>query len=257
MKHNFLLATGVAALLAFSSCKKDEPGTPAQNNPGVTKQLKKITKTEAGTVTVYNLTYDAAKRLTSYKSTDNKEYVFFTYDANGNLTNVEQKDTEFKNIYAYTFANNIPVSATFKSWEVNAAGQPGDMIEDDKLTYTVTNNQVSKIKLEMLQDATEINLLMTYSNGNLTKVASEGMAVYTATFTFGNKKSALPKVTNWILDQAGFSLQFGANNDMLSVAYDFPGTAADRSVNTTYTYDSNGYVLTSNDGAAQQVFEYQ
>ena len=257
MKHNFLLATGVAAMLAFSSCKKDEAGTPSPNNPGATKQLKKITKTEAGVTTVYNLTYDANKRLTLYKSADNTEYVAFTYDANGNLTNVEQKDHEFKNIYAYTFANNAPVSATFKSWELNAAGQPGDLIEDDKLTYTVTNNQVSKIKLEMLQDDSEMNLLLTYANGNLTKVTSEGNAIYTATFTFGNKKAALPKVTNWVLDQAGFSLQFASNNDIHSVAIDFPGTALDRTVNTTYTYDTNGYVLTSNDGEAQQVYEYQ
>jgi len=63
MKKNFLLATGVAAIFAFSSCKKDDAGTPAPNNPGVTKQLKKVTKTEAGTVTVFNLTYDVLKAV--------------------------------------------------------------------------------------------------------------------------------------------------------------------------------------------------
>ena len=50
MKQKFLLATGVAAMLFFSSCKKDKPGTPepTPNPPATTKQLKKITKTEAG-----------------------------------------------------------------------------------------------------------------------------------------------------------------------------------------------------------------
>jgi hypothetical protein len=60
-----------------------------------------------------------------------------------------------------------------------------------------------------------------------------------------------------VLDQAGFSLQFASNNEMLSASYDFPGTGADLSINTQYTYDSNGYVLTSNDGSEQMVFEYE
>jgi len=255
MKQQFLLAAGIAAVLSFSSCKKDDAVTPAPN-PGTTKQLKKITKTEAGAVTVYNLTYDAAKRLTSYKSTDNAESVLFTYDAAGNLTGVEQKDEEFRNIYAYTYVNNIPASGTFKSWKLTA-GEPDDLIEDDKLTYTVANNQVSKIKLEMLQDQSEVNLALSYTNGNLTKVSTEGTNLYTANFTFGNKKAVYPKVTNYVLDQAGFSLQFAAQNEMLSAAWDFPGTANDVTVTTTYTYDSNGYVLTSNDGGAQLVYEYQ
>lgn len=256
MKKNFLLATGVAAIVAFSSCKKDDAGTPGPNNPGVTKQLKKVTKTEAGTVTVYNLTYDANKRLTSYKSTDNKEYILFTYDANGNLTNVEQKDNEFRNLYVYNYVNNKPATATFKSWQLTA-GEPDDLVEDDKLTYTVSNNQVTKIKLEMLQDDTEINLLLAYSNGNLTSVKDETSLVYKAAFTYGNKKAAFPKATNWVLDQAGFSLHFGSNNEMLKAEYDFPGTVADFTINTAYTYDSNGYVLTSNNGSEQMVYEYQ
>ena len=257
MKQRLLLATGVAVLLIFSSCKKDKPGTPEPTNPGtITKQLKKVTKTEAGIVTVYNLTYDAAKKLTAYKSADNSESILFTYDAAGNLTGIEQKDHEFKNIYAYTYANNVPVSGTFKSWELTA-GEPDVLIEDDKLTYTVTNNQVSKINLEMLQDDAELDLLMTYTNGNLTKIATDGAATYTANFTFGTKKAVYPKVTPYVLDQAGFSLQFAAKNEMLSATYDFPGTDADLSVNVTYTYDSNGYVLTSTDGQEQLAFEYQ
>ena len=254
MKQKFLLATAVAAVLSFSSCKKDDPSTPPP--PVVTKQLKKVTKTEDGIVSVYNLTYDAAKRLTAYKTADNSDYVLFTYDAAGNLTGIEQKDHEFKNIYTYVYVNNAPVSGTFKSWELTS-GQPGALIEDDKLTYTVTNNQVSKIKLQMLQDDHEIDLLMSYTNGNLTRVTNDGTVLYTATFTFGNKKPAFPKVTDWVLDQAGFSLQFASKNEILSAAYDFPGTVTDLTINTTYTYDSNGYVLTSNDGDTQMVFEYQ
>jgi len=253
MKQRFLLAAAVAAILAFSSCKKDDP---VSTGTASGKKLKKITKTEAGVVTVYNLSYNAANKLTSYKSTDNSESIIFSYDAQGNLTGIEQKDHEYKNIYAYSYVNNVPSTGTYKSWEI-VAGQPDDLIEDDKLTYTVTNNQVSKIKLEMLQTGSETELLLTYANGNLVNVTGNGAIPYTADFTFGNKKAAYPKVTDYVLDQAGFSLQFAAKHEILSADFDFPGTVSDVTVNTTYTYDSNGYVLTSNDGTAQLVFEYQ
>lgn len=256
MKKNFLLATATAALFAFSSCKKDNAGSPAPNNPVATKQLKKITRTENGITTVFNFIYDANKRLTSYKSTNNNEYVLFSYDANGNLARVEEKNNDFRNIYTYTYINNVPSTATFKSWELTA-GEPDALHEDNILTYTVSNNQVSKIKLHLLRHDTEINLLLSYTNGNLTRVTTEGADTYTASFTFGNKKPVFPKVTNWVLDHSGFSLQFSCNNEMLSMAYDFPGTEADHTETAAYTYDADGYVLTSNDGSARLVFEYQ
>jgi hypothetical protein len=109
----------------------------------------------------------------------------------------------------------------------------------------------------MLQSGDVANLQLTYSNGNLTKVVSNGQVGYTADFSFGTHRSAFPKVSKFVLDQAGFSLQFAGNNDMLSASYDFPGTNFDYSINTQYTYDSDGYVLTSNDGDEQMVFEYE
>lgn len=256
MKIRFLLAAAVASILALTSCDKDDPATPSPNNPGTSKKLKKLTTTEAGVTTVYNLSYDASNRLLSYKNADNSEYVTFTYDNQGNLTGINQQEKEFKNVYAYVYSNNVPVSGTFKSWEL-VAGQPDELIEDDQLTYTVTNNKVSRIKLEMLQSGTEMDLNLTYTGNNLTKVEAEGPVTYKAEFAFGNKRSAFPKVSNFVLDQAGFSLQFAANNELLSASFDFPGTSLDRTINTQYTYDSNGYVLTSNDGETQSVFQYE
>jgi YD repeat-containing protein len=254
MKKRILLAA-TAAILAFSSCKKDDPA-PNNPTPGVEKKLKKITKTEAGTVTVYNLTYDAAGRLISYKSTDNTDFVLFTYDAAGNLIKLEQQDHDFRNIYEYHYTNNIPGSATFKSWDISG-GLPGVLIEDDLLDYTVANNRIEKIKLTMQGGAvTTFNL--TYTNGNLTKVNNDGVIQMISEFTYGTKKPMYPKVTNWVLDQAGFSLQFAANHEVTKVVHDFPGTNNDQTINVAYTYDAAGYVLTSNDGVGtQQVFEYQ
>lgn len=254
MKTKILFASAVFASLAFSSCKKDDPD-PAPT-PVVEKKLKKITKTENGTVTVYNLSYDAAGKLLSYKSTDNKEFILFSYDAAGNLTGLEQQDHDFKNSYAYTYVNNVPVSATFKSWDISG-GLPGTLIEDDVLAYTVANNQVEKIKLTV-QGGAVTTFNFTYTNGNLTRVNNDGVIPIISEFTYGTKKPMYPRVTNWVLDQAGFSLQFAAGHEILKVFYDFPGTNNDETINIAYTYDAAGYVLTSNDGiGTTQVFEYQ
>lgn len=257
MKKRILFASAIVAILAFSSCKKDDPApndpTPG---PGIEKKLKKITKTENGTVTVYNLTYNAAGKLVSYRNTDNTDFVLFTYDAAGNLSRLEQQDHDFRNVYEYHYTNNIPGSAVFKSWDISG-GLPGVLIEDDLLDYTVANNRVEKIKLTM-QGGAVTNFNFTYTNGNLTRVTNDGAIPFISEFTYGTKKPMYPKVTNWVLDQAGFSLQFAASNEILKTVFDFPGTNNDETINITYTYDAAGYVLTSNDGVGTtQVFEYQ
>ena len=255
MKLRFLFSLAVGLIIALASCKKDDPSTAPTSNPASTKRLKKVTSTEAGTVTVYNLSYENNK-LVSYKTPDNSKYLLFSYDPQGNLTGIEDQEEDFKNIYSYSYANNLPVSGTLKSWQL-LSGQPTQLIEDDSLTYTVTNNQVSQIRLAMLQTGNVSNLQLAYTNGNLTKVISNGQVGYTADFVFGTHRSAFPKVSKFVLDQAGFSLQFACNNDMLLASYDFPGTTFDYSINTQYTYDTDGYVLTSNDGTEQMVFEYE
>lgn len=261
MKLRFLFSTIIACAIAFTSCKKDEPAPGTSPNPSPvpqpqTKRLKKVTETEGTNVTVYNLTYDAPGRLVSYKNADNSKYVVFTYDAQGNLTSVEEQEEDFKNIYNYAYQNNIPVSGTLKSWTI-VNGQPDELIEDDQLTYTVSNGKVTNIRLEMLQSGNIADLQLTYTGDNLTKVESGGGTPYTALFGFGSHRSAFPKVSSYVLDQAGFSLQFASNNEMLSASYDFPGTTYDRSINNQYTYDSDSYVLTSDDGTTHMVFEYE
>ena len=262
MKKIFLLA-GFFAALSLSSCKKDKddnsnPGNPANpGNGGTTKILKKMTKVEDGKTLVYTLTYDGNKRVTAFKTTDNDESTFFTYDVNGNLTKVEETEAEFKNIYSYTYnAAGEPVNARFKSWKKHGAG-PDELIEDDILTYTVAGGQVTKIHLEMTMVEEEENFNLTYTNGNLTKVQSTGAFPYSASFTFGAKKPVYPVISKYVLDQAGFSLQFAAKNEVLSAAFDFPGTGFDKTITNRYTYDANGYVLTSTDGEASITFEYE
>jgi len=248
----FVLA---AATVLIVSCKKDKDNN-GTTPPPASKTLVKMTKKEGNVTTVYNFTYDAAKRLTSFKSADNLAGASFTYDASGNLVKVEQNEDDYKNIYTYSYTNNKPVSGTFKSWQ-KTAGEPDDLIEDDLLTYTLTNNQVTKIHVAftLSQDAADFNL--TYgSNGNLSSIVSAANT-YTASFTYGNKKPVFPIVSPYVLDQAGFSLQFVAKNELLSIAFDFPDTQFDETMNNQYTYDSDGYVLTSTDGTSNVTYQYQ
>lgn len=252
----FLFMTAAGAALAFSSCKKDDDVQKNPDNGGTTKLLKKITKTEDNETTVYNFTYDGNKRLTSYKSADNKEVILFSYDGAGNIVKVEQSDDEFKNIYTYTYNNNIPVSGTFKSW-LKHGSEPDALEEDDVLAYTITNDQVTNIHLNMTMEGQETDFKLSYTNGNLTKVETPGSELYTANFVYGTKKAAFPRLSKYILDQAGFSLQFFAKNELISASYDFPGTLLDKTVTTQYTYDASGLPLTSNDGETQLKFEYE
>lgn len=243
------------ATLIFTSCKKDDSVQTDTGNGNTSKLLKKITKTQNGETTVYNFTYDANKRLTTYKSTDGSEQLVFTYDGAGNISKVEETEDNFKNIYTYTYNNNVPVSGTFKSWQKHA-GEPDELIEDDLLTYTLQNDQVTKIHLNMTQYGEEVDFSLSYTNGNLSKVESTGGYSFTATFTYGNKKAPFPKLSKYVLDQAGFSIQFFAKNELLSAAYDFPGTELDNTVTTQYTYDAAGFPLTSNDGETLLQFDY-
>jgi len=238
MKKFFLLAVAASAF-AIVSCKKDKVVKPDPVTP--VKLLTRMTKTENNITTVFNFLYDGNKRLTSYKSTDNKVGVFFTYDGNSNLVKVEDTEDHFKNIYTYTYNNNIPVSGS----------------EDDQLVYTVENNQVTKIHLSFASSQDAADFTLSYgANGNLSKVSSSNTG-YTASFGYGTKKPVFPVLSKYILDQAGFSLQFVAKNELLSMAFDFPGTQFDKTVTTQYTYDTAGYVLGSNNGNAQISFEYQ
>lgn len=251
----FLLAAGCMSLLAFSSCKKDDKENNDGGGPSVTKLIKKMTEVENGITTTYIFNYDGAKRLSNFVSTDGSQGATFTYDTRGNISKVVSIEENFKNVYTYTWQNDLPISAHLQTWMV-VAGEPEDLVEDDELTYTITDNKVSKIHLEM-QDDEEMDFNLTYTNGNLTKVQSSVPGFYTASFAFGNKKSPFPQITKYVLDQAGFSLVYGSKNELLTAAFDFFGTGLDKTTTRTYTYDASGYPLTANDGSLKVTYEYQ
>ena len=258
MKKYFLLATA-AVLMTLFACKKEKNETDS-STPGSTKLLKRIIETEAGKTVTHNLSYDGSKRLTSITSSDNSEKISLTYGNDGNVTKIENIEGNVRNVYEFTYTNGKPVSGTFTSFEKDGVDIE-TLIERYTMTYTVENSLVTKIKMitdeESPEDNYEVNYDLTYSNGNLTKIETSGFASYSATFTYGNKKPIFPSVFKYALDPAGYSLQFFAKHEILTMSFDFPGTELDNSVTSDYTYDANGYVLTANDGETLSRFEYE
>lgn len=263
MKKVFLLA-GLLSALVLTSCKKDKDNggdNGGGNNPGTAKLLKKTTETQNGVTTVFNFTYDNNKRLISYAMADGTEKTLFSYDGAGNLTAIEITDQETKIVYSYTYANGIPVSGKIKSWDLNGA-QPDVLVSESDLTFTVANGQVTKVKRVIKgedMDDVVLNLSLTYTNGNLSKIqTTEGSSyAYTATFVFGDKKSPFPQISKWILDDSGFSVMISSKNELKSAAYDMPGQEMDYGFTNTYTYDAAGYPITSSDGEVTVKYEYQ
>jgi len=250
------MMAGVMAALVFSSCKKDKDSESDNGGDGSTKLLKKVTETSNGTTTIYNLNFDGNKRLIFLGSIDNHETTNFTYDGAGNVIKVEMKEHNFYSTYTYTYNNGIPVSGTVKTI-VKTAGEPDQVMEDDVLTYTVVNNHVTKIHQQMKLADVELDVILTYHpNGNLAKAEITGDEVYSINYTYGTKKTAFPTMSKFVLD-LDFSLAFAAKNELITTVIDFPGTQFDQTVTNQYTYDANGYPLTSNDGQTQLTFEYQ
>lgn len=253
MKKIILLA-GTMTMLILSSCKKDKDSDGNNNSGGSTKLLKKVTRIENGKTTVFSLNYDGNK-LKSFSSSDKLDTTAFTYDAAGNITKLENRSSNYYNTYTFAYNNGIPVSGTAKILH-KVAGEPEDVTQDDLLTYTVVNNQVTKIKQESKLDGTVVNASLVYnSNGNLEKLTTEGDDLFTVTFTYGTKKPGFPTISKWVLDM-GYTLQFFAKNETLTAFYDFTGTQFDTMITTKYTYDADGYPLTSDDGETQLKFEY-
>jgi hypothetical protein len=252
MKKIFLLA-GALSMLVFSSCKKDKDSDD-DNNGGKTKLLKKVTRTENGATTVFNLNYEGNK-LKSFGSADGLETTALTFDGSGNVTKIDMRDHNDYTTYTFTYNNGIPVSGTVKGVH-KVAGEPDEPTQDDVLTYTVVNNQVTKIKREMKEDDAEEIINLTYgSDGNLKKASLEGYSDFGIEFTWGTKKPGFPNSSKWVLD-LGYTLQLFAKNEMLTAFYDFEGTQFDYTLTTKYTFDNEGYPLTSDDGETQLKFEY-
>lgn len=258
MKKHLVLVL-FTALVAIVGCKKDDD-KPGNNGGGNAKLVKRFIETEDGETSTFNLTYDGNKRLTSLKKSDDSERTNITYDGAGNVTKIENREVDSKSELVFTYNNGVPVSGVFKNWEMNGE-QQGELAITYTMDYLVANGLVTEVKVTMEdpegeEDPIEITYELTYSNGNLTKVKTKGSNASITTFTYGNKKPVFPPSFKYVLDPGGLSAQFFAKNDLSSMSVDHPGTDSDLNINYQYTYDSDGYILTSTNGDSQTRFEY-
>jgi YD repeat-containing protein len=237
----------LAAATTFVGCKDDNDSIPDVDKPS--KLLSKVTETEDGVSTVYNLTYDNNKRLTSYKEQNNTEAANFTYDTNGNITKLEFVEGQSKTVFEITYNNGIPATGKFRS-------DDDDIDEDMILTYTVANNQVTEIK-QKLGTLEYGKSTITYQNGNVAKVVTkvtlpEGEELAeipdlssTITYTYGSKKNMFPSAGfKYLLDPMGLSARFFAKNEIASEKFE---GFINATTTYQYTYDSDGFPLTSTD----------
>ncbi|RYZ28917.1 MAG: hypothetical protein EOO10_07955, partial [Chitinophagaceae bacterium] len=140
-----LLTLIIALVTLLVGCKKDKSDTEqTPTNPTAAKVLKRIIETENGVTTTNTLTYGGNKRLMSITSNDGEQFVKFTYDDNGNITKIENKVEDVRNIFEFTYTNNIPVSGNFKSYEIS--GTEEILEETYNLQYTVVDGVVTKMK---------------------------------------------------------------------------------------------------------------
>jgi YD repeat-containing protein len=250
MKKTFVLLFVAAAAIVGCKKEKDNGGTGG----GDSKILKRFTRKDDSGTKIFDVAFDGNKRLTSVKSQDNSETTNFTYDPNGNVTKAEYKNDDSRDVYEFTYSQGVPSSATHKSYTINEPGQ--EVLEySSVLTYTVSNGQVTKINEKIGPDGEEINANITYSNGNVSSITTTGLINLSISYTYGNKKPIFPVAFKYILD-LGSSLQFFAKNEVLTERFDGPGTELDRMITNQITYDSNGYVLTVDDGETKYTMEY-
>lgn len=259
MRKQFFILI-IAALSTVVGCKKESENNPS--TPGSAKLLKRIIETEGGVTTTRNFVYDANKRLMSMQSSDNSETINLTYDNQGNVIKMEDKEEDVRNVFEFTYNNGLPVSGSFKSYE--NAGTPNETLSGSyTLAYTVANGLVTKMKMTVPDDPAtgqqgyDLEYTLSYTNGNLSKIEAGGLAPFSASFVYGNKKPVYPAIFKYALDPAGYSSLFLAKNEILSITYNFPGTELDNTITNQYTYDAQGYVLTANDGETQSKFEYE
>jgi len=242
----------LASASVFTACKKDDdPKSPK------TKQLVKVTTTDADGTAVSTLSYDGSKRLTSIKS-DDKDTVNITYNSKGELTKFVSISDEDKSTIEITYsAAGAPASAVVKYFN-------GSELESElAYTYKVESGKVTEIAYKA--ENVEIGKSkITYSGDNVTKIETTivdeelgdllGLAS-TITYTYGTKKSPFGGAVKYLIDPF-FTPQLLAKNEIVSVKV---GTG--NAVTYEYTYDNDGYPLTQKSGTGETAvtikFEYK
>jgi YD repeat-containing protein len=237
--------------LTFGSCKKDDTNNNNENK----KQAKKIIKTEAGVNTVYNLAYDNNKRLVSVISADNTDKTIFTYDAAGNVTAMEILMPDNRAEWSFTYQGSTPKTGRYKAWDRSSGTE--HLMRDDQLTYTVVNDKVTAMRINVTGPLTAVlDMNVEYEGANPKRIVSQTQGfAFTQTLTWGTKKSPFAPVFKYVLDWSGAHALYSSKNELISLQTVVQGGTS-VTVNNQYTYDAEGYPLTITEGATTYRFEY-
>jgi YD repeat-containing protein len=247
IKKVFVLLPIMLVLLACKKNAHDQQKGSSTN----TKRLIKITEVRGGQTMVYNFNYNAKGRLASINSDDRTENITFSYDNDGNVISVSESNFQFLSMFYYNYRNGKPVTATFKSWRVSDDA----ILADDFYSYTVSNQRVTKIHVEMVQPFMSLDLSVTYNtDGNVTRIEAPG--VLTVSYSYGSKKPIYPNIYKYITDWS-FAPRFFAQNEINVENYNGPVASNNRVTAMQYTYGPEGYVVSSTDGTTQYTYDYQ
>jgi hypothetical protein len=186
---NYLSAV-IALLILFSSCKKNtNSGTGGQTGTGILTRIQEGTDPNISNDTVYLLSYNSLNKISVILDSLYQDSLVATYDASGNLIEVDDNGTYGLGSSSFTYnANNVLT-------EIDAvvAG------EKDQYLFAYTNGVVSKKTYN--SDFGQGGALQLYSydvytvtGGNITDMkeydASNNLTSET-TFTYGPQANPL------------------------------------------------------------------
>lgn len=239
MRKQFAMMIALV-MIAAAGCKKDKANDPEDGGSnGKTKYISKVTSSTDGQQTVYNATYDGQNRLTAYNTQDGTEKVTFTYGANDALVKFETENEDGKEVFDVTYnASGVPLTGKHSIYD-----QTTKVYEED-LTYTVADGKVTQMEAKNADDEVT-RYTVTYQNGNVTRIRMEasGIAV-SIEGTYGTKKSAFAGINFKYLVSPVHLFQYYSKNELLTTTSKQGDQVLLRSA-WTYTYDGDGYPLTS------------
>lgn len=224
-----LLLLFVTLIAVVSACKDKDKTTPGN----VIKYLKKVTAVDAGETKVYQLTYNAQNRLTSFTTEDGSEKRNLVYNDKGLLTKITLEQEGDVDVYEITYSDaGIPTTGSHKIY------MEGALARTEAYEYTVVNGKVTVIRAHS-QDS-ETFYRFTYAGANLTKVTTEGDAGgLEISFTFGNKKSPYSAFLLKYAVVPSLAYEIYSPNEMLSMHLKY--AQGEFHNNFTYSWGADGF----------------
>lgn len=242
MKKLIFFACFIA--LSLASCSSSSDSSPATESDVLLKKSVETYANDGSTVTT-NYTYNGKKLIESLDSDGYKEVITYTGDLITNMKSYDVTNTvESEDFLTYNSSNQL-TNYVLKNY-VNDMGRKEVFVynSDGTVSFSVYNGD----------NTTQTNLVETgtiiFTNGEVTRInlAHNSGISYTAShiYTYDTKNNPFKNVTGY--DKLNFINEeaFGITHNILTDVYTSTLSTND-TYNTTYTYNSLNYPLTSED----------